>query len=63
MQRGVKFCSNCGEKLATAKIECYSCKTLVDDNVKFCPNCGTSYAEKNMFKLPCGELAWNKVLL
>ena len=43
---GVKFCSNCGEKLATAKIECYSCKTLVDDNVKFCPNCGASMKKK-----------------
>ena len=37
---GVKFCSNCGEKILTAKIECYSCKNLVDDNMKFCPNCG-----------------------
>lgn len=43
---GDKFCSNCGEKLATAKIECYSCKTLIDDNVKFCPNCGGSMIKK-----------------
>lgn len=41
-----KFCSNCGEKLALEKIECYACKTLVDDNVKFCPNCGTSLTKK-----------------
>lgn len=41
-----KFCSNCGEKLATEKIECHSCKTLVENNVKFCPNCGTSLAKR-----------------
>jgi membrane protease subunit (stomatin/prohibitin family) len=43
-----KFCSNCGEKLATVKIECYFCKTLIDDNIKFCPNCGCA-----MFKKIC----------
>jgi len=43
---GVKFCSNCGEKLATAKIECSSCKTIVDENMKFCPNCGRSMLKK-----------------
>ena len=44
--KGVKFCSNCGEKVATARIECYSCRTLVDDNMKFCPNCGCSMLKK-----------------
>lgn len=43
---GVKFCSNCGDKLVTAKIECYSCRALVNDNMKFCPNCGSSMLKK-----------------
>lgn len=43
---GVKFCSNCGEKLVTEKIECYSCKFMVDENMKFCPNCGSSMLSK-----------------
>lgn len=43
---GTKFCSNCGEKLAVVKTECYSCRTLVDDNMKFCPNCGNSMAKR-----------------
>lgn len=43
---GVKFCSNCGEKLAAAKVECYSCKALVEENMKFCPNCGSSMLKK-----------------
>jgi len=41
-----KFCTNCGEKLATEKIECYNCKSLIDDNVKFCPSCGFSMQNK-----------------
>lgn len=45
-EEGVKFCSNCGEKLATAKIECYSCKTLVDNTARFCPECGSSLLKK-----------------
>jgi len=43
---GVKFCSNCGEKLEVAKIECFSCRILVDENAKFCPNCGFSMGKK-----------------
>ena len=43
---GVKFCSDCGEKIEILKIECYSCKTLVNENTKFCPNCGVSMAKK-----------------
>jgi membrane protease subunit (stomatin/prohibitin family) len=43
---GAKFCSYCGEKASTEKIECYSCKALVDGNVKFCPNCGCSILKK-----------------
>jgi len=43
---GVKFCSNCGEKIQIVKIECSSCKTLVDENMKFCPNCGCSMLKK-----------------
>jgi len=44
--QGVKFCSNCGGKMETARSECYSCKTLVDYNMKFCPNCGCSMLKK-----------------
>lgn len=42
----VKFCSNCGEKIVTAKIQCYACNALVDDGIRFCPNCGAAMAKK-----------------
>lgn len=45
-KNGVKFCSNCGEKVETAKVECYSCKELIDTDSKFCPNCGVSMKKK-----------------
>ncbi|MFD0682274.1 MULTISPECIES: SPFH domain-containing protein [unclassified Paenibacillus] len=45
-EAGAKFCSNCGDKLIIAQIECYSCKTMVDENVKFCSNCGSSMMKK-----------------
>ena len=41
-----KYCSSCGEKLFSAKIECYSCKGLVDENMKFCPHCGSPLESK-----------------
>jgi RNA polymerase subunit RPABC4/transcription elongation factor Spt4 len=45
-KEGTKFCSNCGGKIAITKIECYSYKTLIDDNVRFCSNCGASMQKK-----------------
>lgn len=45
-QEGVKFCSECGEKIEISKIECYSCKSLIGENAKFCPNCGASMNKK-----------------
>ncbi|MEQ8199669.1 MAG: zinc ribbon domain-containing protein [Clostridiaceae bacterium] len=44
--QGVKFCSSCGEKIAVSKIECFSCKTFIDENMKFCPVCGCSMLKK-----------------
>ncbi|MDQ6423121.1 SPFH domain-containing protein [Paenibacillus sp. LHD-117] len=41
-----KFCGNCGNKLASEKVECRSCKSHIDRNAKFCPECGCSMGMK-----------------
>ena len=38
LDKGLKFCSNCGAKLMK---ECPKCGYDVEDGVKFCPNCGS----------------------
>lgn len=40
---GVKFCGQCGNKLAKT---CPKCGEAVEDKHKFCPNCGLSLARK-----------------
>ena len=64
LDKGLKFCPNCGTKLMK---ECPKCGYDVEDGVKFCPNCGalvevehncpncgTTYEEGQKFCLECG---------
>jgi len=37
IEAGVKFCPECGKKIA---LQCLKCETKLEPGAKFCPNCG-----------------------
>jgi len=39
---GVKFCSECGSKMETAKVPCIKCGAQLREGAKFCSECGSS---------------------
>jgi membrane protease subunit (stomatin/prohibitin family) len=39
---GVKFCSDCGSKMETAKVPCIKCGAQLREGAKFCSECGST---------------------
>lgn len=49
---GVKFCPECGTKVAPQKLVCSACGMELNPSVKFCPECGTKVGEEAMVENP-----------
>ena len=41
LQKGSKFCSECGTKIENAEYICKNCGSKMSADGKFCSNCGT----------------------
>ena len=59
VNRGAKFCPNCGNNLAVpVGVACVSCQATIPEGSKFCPECGAKQEVKKSFCSQCGaELA------
>lgn len=42
MEKGTKFCPECGEKMPQSKVKCPGCGKDVNAFTKFCPECGAN---------------------
>lgn len=47
LEPGVKFCPECGTKVAVQKLVCSGCGIELKPGVKFCPECGTKFDKEN----------------